>query len=124
MIRRRLAVTIEADSMIEIDAKKWAEFLATHPATEKANNVKKQEKAVEELLLSEINRDDLAKLIGTEDGYDKFADTAIHVFVQEHCEKHDHWFYLSDSKPMCMHCHAEEAAAKNTKKEERERARS
>ncbi len=121
MPKRRLSLTIEADSNIVIDEKKWETFLRDNP---KANSVKKQEKAIEELLGSEINRDQLATLLGTEDGFEKYADTLIYVFVQEYCERHDHWFVLSDSKPMCMHCHAEEAAEKLRRKEERERERS
>lgn len=121
---RRLNITIEADSLIQIDEEKWTKFLRDHPATEKANSVKKQEKAIEGLLASEINRDELAVLLGAEGGYDKHHETHIHVFLQEYCQKHEHWFDLDARNSECDRCVSERAAEKLRKKEERERAAS
>lgn len=124
MARRRIALTIEADSMIELDPEKYQRLLEDHPS---ANSAKKQESLIEKLLDGRdgdpISRDALAEMVGAEGGYDKYYDGKVHAFLQEYCETHKHWWDMAGSKSQCQWCYEDRKVAEQKRAEEREAAK-
>lgn len=125
--RRRLRLMIEAESTIEIDEEKYQRFLADH---EKATTIVKQQETIEGLVDGTyhgdpVTRDDMARYIGKEGGYEKYADTLVTAVLQVHCAKHDWWTDLDNKKVggECMFCYQERKDAEAERKEQRERSR-
>ena len=121
MNRRRLAITVESDSMIELDPEKYKLLLEDHPS---ANTIKKQQTLMEKLLDGRdgdpISRDSLAQMVGKDGGYEKYYDTAVHVFLQEYCEKHQHWWDVDASKTECDWCVSDRKVEEQRRRDEKE----
>ena len=105
---RRIRLTIEAESMIQIDEKKMDEYFDDG----KNRSAQQTEHAIEKIIVEgDGNRDSIARIFGTEDGYEKHHDTIVHAEIEEHCEKHDWWYPVNPkAQANCWMCKNESRA--------------
>lgn len=100
---RRLTLLVELDHHIPLDEEKFAAEYG------ELKTIKGQEKRIiRDLTNGDISVNDLVTLVGLSEQEELRAHSAVEVYVEEHCEKHDIWSAEGD----CYECRAEKRGGK------------
>lgn len=116
MPRRRARFRYSRESTVEIDDDRLHAYVGPHGDSV----IQLEKRLVKPIEEGDWTIETMAREIGKEETYDRYADIELDVEIEQLCEKHNWWYALHPAKlAYCSFCKSEERAERERKASEK-----